>query len=118
MTKQAKTQPPATGDDSSTPEGDRLSYVKNSELSTSNEKPQSWVFTFSFNSAFQFNYAELYGLHDETREEMFRLFSDRWAFQYPSRMHAGVERFDLEKLDLRDETPMDSEHFRKVHDAD
>ena len=84
-----------------------------------NEKPQSWVFTFSFNSAFRFNYAELYGLHDETREEIFRLFGDRWSRQYPSRLQAGVDRFDLEKLDLRDETPMDSEHFRKkVHDAD
>jgi hypothetical protein len=118
MTKQAKTQPPATGDDASALEGDRLSYVKNSELSTPNEKPQSWVFTFPYPSDLENCYVELVGTHDETKDEMYRLFGARWRFQSPSRLHAGVERFDLEKLDLRDETPMDSEHFRKVHDAD
>lgn len=34
------------------------------------------------------------------REIMFALFSDRWAFQYNSEEEAGVNEFNLTKLDL------------------
>jgi len=83
-----------------------------------NEKPQCWIFTFHPQTEYAYNFAELYGLYHQTRIEMTRLFGTEWNYQHKSRLHACVQQYNLEKLDLRDETPMDSEHFRKVHDAD
>lgn len=88
------------------------------DMKNPNEKPQRWIFTFAQKSEHKNRFAELWGTHDETREEMWRLFGKKWAFQCPSRPHAGVERYALEKLDLRDVSELDSEHHRKVNDAD
>lgn len=81
-----------------------------------NEKPQAWVFTFSVNSERLYNFVELFGKYDETRKEMYKLFGDKWAFQYPSRLAAGVERYGLEKLYVGSLTHMDSEHYRRNED--
>lgn len=72
---------------------------------------QNWVFTFLYGSALKMYYAELYGTFDETRDEMFRLFGDKWAFQYPSKEEAGVDKFELLRLDLSKESGLDSKLF-------
>ena len=78
-----------------------------------NEKPQRWIFTFPQDCEHKYKFAELWGMCFETREEMFRLFGGSWAFQYPNRIVAGVERYDLEKIDLRSISELDSEHNKR-----
>ena len=77
------------------------------------DREQTWVFTFCYGTALKMYYAELYGTHDSTRSEMFRLFGNQWAFQYPSKEEAGVHKFKLLRLDLSKESGLDSALFER-----
>jgi len=46
--------------------------------------PKQKTFYFTFGSAhmYPFGYIELKGTYSSTREEMFKHFGDKWAFQY------------------------------------
>jgi len=72
------------------------------------EDVRDWVFTFycdyriikttSISSPLADCYVVIHGTHAATRKAMFAVYGDRWAFQYPSREEAGVERFGLREV--------------------
>lgn len=66
----------------------------NNTLSTVN-KSREWIFTFGSDHKHPGGYVKIYGEYAGAREEMFRLYGNKWAFQYESMEAAGVERFKL-----------------------
>lgn len=50
----------------------------------SNMEPRrNWIFTFGANHQFPGKYVKIFGTYESARDEMFKMFGDRWAFQYP-----------------------------------
>jgi hypothetical protein len=63
------------------------------------ELPQDWFFTFGYDHTHPMtgqrlhkSYVRIHGTCDSTREAMFAVFENRWAFQYSSARKA--ERID------------------------
>lgn len=62
---------------------------------------EKWYFTFGMASPLSKFYVELEGNKESTREDMFQMFGNRWAFQYREDEKASaVDRFGLIKLPL------------------
>ena len=62
------------------------------------DEVRNWVFTFGVGEPGAGFFVELRGTFHETRTEMFRMFGNKWAFQYEDRKDAGVEEYGLTKL--------------------
>lgn len=41
-----------------------------------------YIFTFGYGQEHAGHYVRLYGTYSETRQKMFEMFGDKWAFQY------------------------------------
>lgn len=77
------------------------------------DKPKSWFFTFPVEDGEKGKYyVELYGTWRDTRDEMMRLFDKKWAFQYPTKRDAGVDKFNLKRLNLANLSPLDAHRFQ------
>lgn len=68
---------------------------------------ETWIFTFGFGHAHPETgeslancFVEIEGDIDSTREVMEAHFGNKWAFQYPTRQQAGVEKFKLKEIVL------------------
>ena len=63
------------------------------------EVPQNWYFTFGYgqNPGIGY-YTVIFGTYNDAREEMVIRYGRNWAFQYPSVEKAGVERFNLKRV--------------------
>lgn len=63
-----------------------------------------YIFTFGLGQAFPRHFVELRGSSNETRQEMFRLFGDKWSMQYPKgRGEAVIEEYGYEQLAINSE---------------
>lgn len=65
---------------------------------------ETFIFTFGIGQALAGRYVELKGTSSETREEMVRLFGDKWSMQYPQ--EAGmkvVDEWNYEQLAVESE---------------
>lgn len=83
------------------------SEMETHSTSSADPTPERWVFTFGFGHTHPATgerlancYVVIEGDIDETREIMQRHFGNAWAFQYPTEQEAGVERWDLRRIDL------------------
>lgn len=63
---------------------------------------RDWVFTFGQEHGYSNCYIVIPGTISSSRDQMQSLFGSRWAFQYPSKATAGVERFNLKEIRLND----------------
>lgn len=52
---------------------------------------RNWIFTFGSNHQFAGKYVKIFGTYESAREEMFRVFGDKWAFQYPEETWKDME---------------------------
>jgi hypothetical protein len=64
--------------------------------------PRDWFFTFGQDHGYSNCYIIINGTISESRDQMQSLFGSKWAFQYPSKIAAGVERFSLREIKLND----------------
>ena len=65
------------------------------------ELPQNWYFTFGFGHAHPNGYVKLFGTAASTREEMFRMFGPKWAFQYPEhKFLRQIDEYNLYQVDV------------------
>jgi hypothetical protein len=76
------------------------------------EVEQEWFFTFGFDHVHPVTgeslancYTTIMGDIDQTRALMAERFGNKWAFQYPSREAAGVEKYGLKYVEYPDECP-------------
>ena len=60
---------------------------------------QDWYFTFGFGHQYPNCYTVIHGTMGEAREEMVRRHGDKWAFQYRTAYDAGVNRFNLRRVE-------------------
>ena len=60
--------------------------------------PEEWIFTFGMNGPYGKRFVRIQGTKDATREEMFRRYGNKWAFQYPSEEAAEVKKYNLTEL--------------------
>lgn len=65
----------------------------------SDETTQDWFFTFCNGTPLRNHYIVLHGTYAEARDKMHNYFGSKWAFQYPSAEAAGVQRFNLIRLE-------------------
>lgn len=54
------------------------------------EKEKTWLFTWGYGQAFPNRYIKIKGTQDSARQEMFRLFHNRWGMQYPEEDEAKL----------------------------
>jgi len=67
-------------------------------------KDDTYVFTFGLSSDKKDKFIEIKGhTYYNARAIMFKNFRKNWAFQYPNRGIAGVDRFGLTELVLTEE---------------
>lgn len=65
------------------------------------DKKQWYYFTFLYGSKNRNKYVKFYGTYSEAREQMFKHFGDKWAFQYDEKEFAGqIEMFGLQEIKL------------------
>lgn len=76
------------------------------------ETEQEWFFTFGFGHVHPVTgeslancYTTIMGDVNTTRALMAEKFGNKWAFQYPSREAAGVEKYNLKYVEYPDECP-------------
>lgn len=62
------------------------------------EHRQPWYFTFGMGNRYAGMYEVIEGTCNEARDEMFRRYGKEWAFQYKDAEAAGVERWNLKRL--------------------
>ena len=43
---------------------------------------RDWIFTFGCGQKHEGHYVKIHGTYSSAREEMFRRYGDKWAFQY------------------------------------
>lgn len=72
------------------------------------EDEQVWYFTFGGDhthpvtgESLRRAYVMLHGAEDSTRDAMFAVFGNRWAFQYSTAEQAGVDRYNLREVALQ-----------------
>lgn len=78
--------------------------------SVGEDKPEEWIFTFGFDHTHPETgeslancYVAIPNLNiNESRELMEQRFGHKWAFQYPSRKAAGVEKWKLREVPMPD----------------
>lgn len=51
-------------------------------LMCDNAVPETWIFTFGQGQEHAGHYVRIRGSYGSAREEMFRRYGDKWAFQY------------------------------------
>lgn len=60
---------------------------------------QDYYFTFGFSHAHPKGFVKIHGTVNSTRDEMFRRFGDKWAFQYNVKDFGDqAERFNLTEI--------------------
>lgn len=71
------------------------------------EQLERWVFTFGFGHTHPATderlancYVVIDGDINQSREVMTRHFGNKWSMQYPSEEKAGVEKYNLTRIDL------------------
>ena len=62
------------------------------------DKEQEWLFTFGFGQPNQNTFVRIWGTFESAREEMFRRYGDKWAFQYPSSEEKELKRNFITEL--------------------
>lgn len=63
------------------------------------DKKQWYYFTFTFTSENRNKYVKFFGTYSEAREQMFKHFGNKWAFQYDEKEFASqIEMFGLQEL--------------------
>jgi len=66
----------------------------------SGECDNHWYFTFGCGQEHAGKYVVLFGTCQSTRDEMWKLFGEKWAFQYKTAEEAGVEKWSYKKLEV------------------
>lgn len=62
------------------------------------ETPQDWYFTFGVGNPNKQKFVKINGTFKSARDEMYRRFGTKWAFQYASMEEAGVKEHNLVEL--------------------
>ena len=62
---------------------------------------QDWIFTFGCGQEHAGHYVRIKGTYDDARDEMFRRYGDKWAFQY-----SADEFFDYQRRNRCAETEL------------
>lgn len=62
------------------------------------DKEQYWYFTFCGDSPHRDCYEAYYGTYGSARRQMCDDHGTKWAFQYASAEDAGVNRFNLKRV--------------------
>lgn len=85
--------------------GEQFSYRINTPPARkdNNECNNHWYFTFGCGQKNAGKYVVLYGTCQSTRDKMFELFGDKWAFQYKTAEAAGVEKWKYVRLHVEKE---------------
>jgi hypothetical protein len=64
------------------------------------ETPRDWFFTFGMGHANAGCYIVFYGTHSAARAMMIENFGLKWCMQHASAEAAGVERWNLRRLEV------------------
>lgn len=65
------------------------------------QEKQWYYFTFASASEYGNKCVKFYGTYSEAREQMFKHFGDKWAFQYDEKEFAGqIEMYGLQEIEL------------------
>lgn len=62
-------------------------------------KERTYYFTFFQGHKYANHYVEIHGTYDNARKEMMERFGGEWAYQYYSKDDAGVDDFNLTKIE-------------------
>jgi len=68
---------------------------------------QDWIFTFGSNHFGEVDgclfrkYMVVRGTHDSSRHKLFEYTNGRFAMQYPSKEAAGVEKYNMNEVQLQ-----------------
>lgn len=88
------------------------------DLPSVEDEPDEWIFTFGFAHVHPETGESLANCYvvipdldvNESRELMNERFGNKWAFQYPSRKAAGVEKWNLREI-LLPESDDEEPHY-------
>jgi hypothetical protein len=64
------------------------------------ESPKDWFFTFGMGHANAGCYIVFHGTYSSARDMMVEHFGLKWCMQYSSAEDAGVERWNLRRLEV------------------
>ena len=87
-------------DDFTCAEHSDLPLVLQTPRENSGECDNHWYFTFGCGQEHAGKYVVLFGTCQSTRDEMWKLFGEKWAFQYKTAEEAGVEKWSYKKLEV------------------
>ena len=59
---------------------------------------KDYYFTFGFGQGHDNCYVVIHGTYQSARERMFEVWGSKWAMQYDSADDAGVDEFNLRKI--------------------
>ena len=60
------------------------------------------IFTFGYAQKYQHHYVVIEGKdRNDCRSKMFAIFGKKWAFQYDTEEQAGIEKWKVKKLELK-----------------
>jgi hypothetical protein len=63
---------------------------------------KEWVFTFGCgHPIFRGCYIKVFGTYQDARSSVVETFGTNWAFQYKSEEEAGVEKYHLKEIVIR-----------------
>lgn len=80
------------------------------------EEPERWIFTFGFahehpvtHESLAQCYLVIEAPEEVARDRVWKVFGAQWSMQYPSEEAAGVERFNLRRIELPELPPTPTE---------
>jgi hypothetical protein len=62
------------------------------------DEERDWYFTWGYGHQYPNSYIKIYGTRMSARSEMIRRYGQKWAFQYPSKEAAGVDKYNLKEI--------------------
>lgn len=64
------------------------------------KEENEWIFTFGGEHEHPRGFVAIQGPYDEARTIMINHFGPRWCWQYPNRIEAGVDKYNLKEVKL------------------